>query len=169
MLIHINNFYNFQPEIPKVISNLNFVPKVYGEEIENFNAVNISLDEIFSEILGQKIIIKTDSGVFRKPYETIHFENFSEKIRFVAYMGIEKNVFKTFRHKETGSLSVFGLNKELNLEDFIKSNCYDLDKWEQKTEINLDLGDLIITRPWFWQSLSNKTTQIFYLETEDGS
>lgn len=169
MLIYINNFYSFQPEIPKVISSLDFVPKVYGEEIENFNAVDVSLNEIFSEILGIKITTKVDSGTFRKPYKTIHFENFSENIRFVAYIGIEQNVFKTFKHKKTGSLSVLALNKDLKLEDFIKSNCYDLDKWEQKTEINLDLGDLIITRPWFWQSLSNKTTQIFYLETEDGS
>lgn len=169
MLIYINNFYSFQPEIPQVISSLNFVPKIYGEEIENFNAVDVTLDKTFSEILGQTVIAKKDSGVFRKPYETIHFEDFSENIRFVAYLGIEKNSFKTFTHKETNSLSVIGLNQELNLEDFIKSNCYDLDKWEQKTEITLDLGDLIITRPWFWQSLANKTTQIFYLETEDGS
>ena len=169
MLIYINNFYSFQPEIPSVISSLDFVPKVYGKEIENFNAVDVSLNEIFSQILGTKIITKSDSGVFRKPYETIHFENFSENIRFVAYVGIEKSIFKTFLHKETNSLSVFGLNNKTNLEEFIKSNCYDLDKWELKTEINLNLGDLIITRPWFWQSLSSKTTQIFYLETQDGS
>lgn len=169
MLLQIDDFYNIPKETSLIMSNLNYEPKVYGHEIENFNAIDENLPEVFSQLLNRKIKIKEDSGIFRKPYEIIHFENFSKNILFVAFIAVEKNVLKTYKHKETESYNVLSLQKETNLEEFIKSDCIDLTKWDVVCEIRLEIGDLIIINPWIWHSLESKTTQVFYLEVENAS
>ena len=79
-LIHADNFFpaDDAQKLYLVASNLQFVEKPYGLEIDNFNLVTPGMDPIFSSVIGEEVIIDhARSGIFRRPMNCIiHFEEF---------------------------------------------------------------------------------------------
>jgi hypothetical protein len=145
---------------------MTFKEMLYGEELVDFNQYDPSFDGVISESLGEKLKSTESSGLFRKPYEVIHFENFYEKSRYVFMLAYEDCFFKTYKHIETGSDSIF--NIECELDKFISSNCFDTSKWSETGSIKLEAGDGICFRPWLWHSIQRKLVQVFYIEGIDG-
>lgn len=162
MLIHIENFYNNAKDIFEIVSKLDFKESLYGDEIPNFNMIPEGLTSAFSDLLGQKITLNKNSGVFRKPYSPVHFENFHENSLYVAIAALEDTKFTTYRHKELKSSLVFSVKENVN--EFIKENCFDKEKWEVVADINLYQGNIVFVKPWIWHGLDNKLVKVFYIE-----
>lgn len=163
MFIHIENFYQNAKQLFDIISNLDFKDNVHGLEIKDFNMIPQDLHKSFSEIVGFKVTLTSDSGKFRKPNSTIHFEDFNEKSAFLGIVALEDTKIKTYRHKETNSTNVFSL-QGTNVQEFITNNCFDESKWDVIADINLSAGSLMLIRPWLWHGLHNKVVKVFYLE-----
>ena len=167
MFTHIQKFYEKTDELHKIISLLDFKPNKFGEELLNFNLISPGIEEGFSSILNQKIKLhKETSGTFRKPNQTVHFEDFGPQTLWVGLVALEDTIFKTHKHKETGSTHIFSAAETPEkAQEFINNNCTDESKWDTVAMVNLMAGDLILVKPWMWHSLDNKLIKVFYLES----
>ena len=161
MFIYIENFYNTQ-QLYEVVKNLQYKENIYGEEVIDFNLIPQDLHKIFSNILKEEIIITKDSGILRKSFENIHFESFNQNTLWVSVIALENTTFKLHKHKEKGFSNVTQLQE--NLQEFVKENCYDKEKWNDSATINLNSGDIVLFKPWLWHSLSKTLVKVFYLE-----
>lgn len=166
MQIHVENFYQNAKEIHDIVSKLQYKRETFGHEIKDFYLVPEGIDAAFSELVGKKIKLASTSGLFRKPIPFIHFENFTEKSFYVGIVALEDTNFRTYRHKDLNAYDVFKITDDV--EKWIKENCFDEQKWQLISDITLMAGNLILTKPWNWHSLSdNKLVNVFYLETDD--
>jgi len=167
MFMHIQKFYEKTDELHKIISLLDFKPNKFGEELLNFNLISPGIEDGFSSILNQKIKLnKEASGCFRKPNQSVHFEDFGPETLWVGLVALEDTIFKTHKHKETGSAHIFSAAEtQEKAQEFINSNCTDESKWDAVATVNLMAGDLILVKPWMWHSLDNKLVKVFYLES----
>jgi hypothetical protein len=162
MIVQVEDFYKNSQNILSVVKPLNFKDSIYGHEIPEFFMIPEGIDQGFSAITNISVKLRENSGLFRIPYPTIHFENFDQKSLFIGIVALEDTVFRTHRHRETQSHAVTDIVK--NLQQFIKENCFDKEKWDIIAEINLKAGGLILVKPWLWHSLEEKLVKIFYLE-----
>ena len=80
-MVHADGFFSEEGAIEyrDFVQNLEFTPKHYGEELENFNMILDGMEPVFSKVFGERIVIDPDrSGIFRRPLNNIiHFEDFS--------------------------------------------------------------------------------------------
>jgi hypothetical protein len=164
MFIHISDFYHNTESIYGPVILLDYQPCLHGYEVLDFYMVPQGIENGFADITGRKIKITKKSGVFRRPYPIIHFENFDQNSFFVGAVALEKTTFQTHRHKETGITSVTSVQD--NLEEFVKNNCFSKEKWDTVANINLKAGDLVLFKPWLWHSFEDKLIKVFYLEVD---
>jgi len=166
MFMHIQKFYEKTDELHKIISLLDFKPNKFGEELLNFNLISPGIEDGFSAILNQKIKLNSQtSGVFRKPNQSIHFEDFGPTTLWVGLVALENTTFNTHKHKETGSTHIFSAAETPEkAQEFINSNCTDESKWDTVATVNLEAGDLVLVKPWMWHSLDKNLIKVFYLE-----
>lgn len=162
MFIYLENFYHDVDHLFAPIDTLDYTPLSQGFEVPNFYMIPDGIDKDFSLIVGQKIKLNETSGIFRKPYTVIHFEDFKDKTLFVGAVALQQTKFCTYKHKETNSSSVKSI--ENNLVEFVNSNCFDKTKWNTMADISMSPGSLILFRPWLWHSFENKLMNFFYLE-----
>jgi len=165
MFIHIHRFYEKTEELRNTVSLLDFKPSRHGSEILNFNLISPGIDGAFSTLLNHKIILNKEmSGVFRKPNDKIHVEDFGPTTSWISLVALEDTIFKTWKHKETGATTIFEVanNPEKALE-FVNNNA-DIANWDIVSCINLYSGDMVLIKPWLWHSLDNKLIKVFYLE-----
>jgi hypothetical protein len=136
---------------------LQYVEKEFGKEIENFNLVSPDADELFTNILGTKIEVDKDSGIFRIPNNLIHFEGFDNTNEWIFAVALQDCIFNVFEHKD-GSTNA--------LQNY-KHNYRNLFEWDHKINYQLGRGDGILFRPWLFHSFDTGQIQIFRLKEND--
>jgi hypothetical protein len=169
MFFHLEAFHDNAKQFCEIISKLNFVDNTFGQEVKNFNHKPDELADAISHILGRPLEHSEESGVYRKPFGFIHFENWTPQSAFAAAIALEDTVFYTYRHKETQVYNVLQMpDKNLDMDKFIKDNSQNFDNWDKIATINLMQGDLVVLQPWVWHSFEeNKLIQVFHFNRKD--
>ena len=161
-LILNSNLYQDIDTLATLVKTMEYDSALYGKEIKNFSYVPAGLSDFFSEILRTPIEIQPDTGIFRKPTETIHFENFYQHSLWLGIAALENTKLKLYKHKETGSRSFFDVKDDI--QKFVEDNVIFTGKWDVASEINIEKNDFVFIRPWLWHSLeSEKIVQVFML------
>ena len=155
---------NFSGEtLSQVIRDLQFKDKDLGQEIDCFNFVDPTYEEIFSGILRQKVSLPKDWGFFRKANSTIHFENHSGRSLFAAVLALDDLIFATYKHKKLGAKTVYCLLPE-SVPTFVQENCNVPENWDVENRIAIPQGSLFFYEPWYWHTFSNGIAQHFLVE-----
>jgi hypothetical protein len=156
-LLQADNFFK-QEDVNMLfhtINNLQFVEKIHGEEIENFNMVIPDLDPIFSKLLAEEVTVDEDnSGIFRKPNIDIHFESFTSLSDWVFIIALQQTTFNLYHHS-SGAKTALDEHR-LNYKDYIE--------WDYHTNILLQPNEGIIFRPWLFHSLEPGLVQVYKLK-----
>jgi hypothetical protein len=164
MFFHLEAFHDNAKQFCEIISKLNFVDSTFGQEVKNFNHKPDELAEALSYILGRPLQHSENSGLYRKPFPFVHFENWTPQSAFAAAIALEDTHFYTYRHKETSVYNVLQMpDQNLNMEKFIEENSQNFDNWEVIADINFKQGDLVVFQPWVWHSFEEeKLIQLFH-------
>ena len=163
-LIHADDFFpkDDARKLHTIASNLQFVEKQYGLEIDNFNLVTPGMDPIFSEVIGEEIIIDhARSGIFRKPMNCIiHFEEFDDLTEWCFIVALESTTFNLYNHLEAGPLSKVNARSAL---DGYKFNYRNMMEWDVCVNIRLEPNQGVIFRPWLFHSIEDGLVQYYRL------
>jgi hypothetical protein len=163
-IILCSSFYNDIESLSKIVSELQFIENVYGKEIEDFNYIPDQLEEMISSVLEGDIEIQPDTGTFRKPNSTVHFDNFYEHALWTCIVALEDTVLNVHQHKD-GYQSYFDIPKDD--PDFFLHNCMTQEKWDTIASINIKKNDYVFIRPWLWKSLQeDKIVQMFLINAK---
>jgi len=164
-LILYNNFYDNPQTLFQTIKSLEFKESFYGHEVANFNYIPQSSEQFFQALLNEQVVLGPNSGVFRKPYNPIHFENFAQLSNWIAIAAVESTNLYLWMHIETKATTVFGIDTEIN--QFVQENCFNPTKWEKISTLHINQGNIVLLRPWMWHSLDPSIVQVFYLGTKE--
>lgn len=156
-LIQADNF--FQPggaqELYSIVSNLQFVEKEYGKEIDNFNLIQPGLEPLFSRAIGEPVVIDEDnSGVFRFCNSTIHFESFDHPDEWCFAIALEDHIMFNTYHHNSGAETVF---------DGYKFHYRNLFEWKYISNFELKANQGIFYRPWIFHSFGAGLIQYYKL------
>jgi hypothetical protein len=164
-LLHADNFLS--PEEAQraagVVQGLNFTPKSYGWELENFNMVLTRLEPVMSRVLGERVVIDQQrSGVFRRPLNNvIHFEEFDSLNEWAFVCALEKTTLNLYHHIDsTGTVDAESAIQGYNF------NYMNLFEWELHTNILLAPSQGVFFRPWVFHSLDQGLVQYYRLKTD---
>jgi hypothetical protein len=163
-LIHADNFFpaDDAQKLYLVASNLQFVEKPYGLEIDNFNLVTPGMDPIFSSVIGEEVIIDhARSGIFRRPMNCIiHFEEFDDLTEWCFIVALESTTFNLYNHLESGPLSKVNARSAL---DGYRFNYRNMMEWDVCVNIRLEPNQGVIFRPWLFHSIEDGLVQYYRL------
>lgn len=158
-LILCHSLYQDISSLSALVSSMEFDKTPLGDEIKNFNFIPHGLDKQFEQYVDEPIEIQSDTGVFRKPSNLIHFEPFYQHASWLCIVALEETTFKI--HEQENIKNIFDVE---NLDEFVINNCLDESKWQIKAHINMKTNDFIFVRPWLWHSLTPcKLIQYFLL------
>jgi len=161
-LIHADNF--FIPEEAERLSiigkNLKYVEKEYGLEVENFNLTFPGLDDTFSKLVNEDVIVDDErSGIFRKPTNCqIHFEGFDTLNEWCFIIALERTTFNLYNHLES-----YGVINARSALDGYKWNYKNMFEWDYYANILLERNQGVIFRPWLFHSLEDGLVQYYRL------
>ena len=164
MITYIEKFYPDAEKLSTVIGQMEYTAATFGDELSNFNHVMSGTLEQFESIvpsLRGKVALGPNSGLYRKPYNFVHFENFDQNTLFVALVAIEKTTFKVHNHKEKNVTKIIDVTDDLNT--FIKDECMNSSKWDAKLTYVMEPGDMVLFNPWFLHSVSGNLVKLFYI------
>jgi acylphosphatase len=168
-LIHADGFYNEEDakRFKYVVGGLKYTEKDYGYEIENFNMIQRGLEPIFSRVLGEKVIIdQKRSGLFRRPKQFVHFEDFETLNEWCFVIALEKTTFNMFHHLKDG----IGENGDVDAKSALDGwqyNYRNLMEWNIETNVMLEENQGVFFRPWMFHSLDEgKLVQYYRLLTD---
>lgn len=163
---------NFYPEddaikLYHVIDNLQFVPKEYGLEVNDFNLIFPGLEPIFSRVIGEEIFIDEErSGLFRKPlHHQVHFESFDSLDEWCFIIALQPTTFNLWHHLEKPIHQTDGMPKvdARSALDGYKFNYRNMFEWNIDVNILLEPNQGVIFRPWMFHSLEHGIVQYFRL------
>jgi hypothetical protein len=159
-LIHADNFFNPQDarRLAAVVQGMNFSPKSYGWELENFNMVLDRLEPLMSRVLGERVVIDHKrSGIFRRPLNNVlHFEEFDSTNEWAFVCALEKNTLNLYHH-----LNAQGdVDAETALEGW-QFNYRNLFEWHLHTNILMQPSQGVFFRPWVFHSLDQGLVQYY--------
>lgn len=161
-LIHADNF--FIPEEAERLSiigkNLKYVEKEYGLEIDNFNLTFPGLDDTFSKLVNEEVMVDEErSGIFRKPLNCqIHFESFDTLNEWCFIIALERTTFNLYNHLES-----YGVINARSALDGYKWNYKNMFEWDYYANILLERNQGVIFRPWLFHSLEDGLVQYYRL------
>jgi hypothetical protein len=161
-LIHADNF--FIPEEAERLSiigkNLKYVEKDYGLEVDNFNLTFPGLDDTFSKLVNENVMVDEErSGVFRKPMNCqIHFESFDTLNEWCFIIALERTTFNLYNHLES-----YGVINARSALDGYKWNYKNMFEWDYYANILLEPNQGVIFRPWLFHSLEDGLVQYYRL------
>ena len=170
-LIHADGFYNEEDakRFKYVVGGLSYTEKSYGYEIENFNMIQRGLEPIFSRVLGEKVIIdQNKSGLFRKPKQFVHFEDFETLNEWCFVIALEKTTFNMFHHIKDG----IGESGEIDAKSALDGwefNYRNLMEWNIETNVVLEENQGVFFRPWMFHSLNEGKLVQYYRLLADRS
>jgi len=126
----------------------------YGDEIKDFNFIPQGLQENFSAILSEHVEIQPNTGIFRKPNESIHVEPFYQHCLWMCVVALENT--SLFLHEQENIKTVFDVTESI-----------DETQWTVQNRINMKKNDFVFVRPWLFYSLEkDKLVQIFLLNQQ---
>lgn len=166
-LIVADGFYDTDAatKIKYAISNLQWVEKSYGEELENFNLIQPNMDYMFSRILDEPIDIDENiSGVFRRSMRTIHFEDFESLNEWCFVVALEKCTFNVYKHISDGNGEVGNIDARSALDGYT-FNYKNFFEWNIETNIVLEPGQGIFFRPWIFHNIDGGLVQYYRLKS----
>lgn len=161
-IITVDGFFSKEEALRlcNVTYYLQYVDSEFGKQIENFNMIPENANEMFSNLLNTTIEVDEErSGIFRKPEEFIHFEDFSGTNEWVFAVALQSSVFDIFEH-QSGATNA--------LSDY-KFNYRNLFEWDHKINYQLDPGHGIIFRPWIFHSFDRGLIQVFRLKEKNAN
>jgi hypothetical protein len=152
----IDGYFSKQEAInlSNVVFNLSYQQFEFGKEIDQFNLVPENSDEIFSNILGKKVEIDKDSGIFRIPDFFIHFESFTSPDDWLFVVALQQSTFNIYEHQSGAKTA---------LDDY-KFNYQNLFEWDLTVNHILEPGQGIFFRPWLFHSFDKGLIQLFKLK-----
>ena len=89
-LILCSNLYNDMDSLSGLISTMEYEDNLYGSEIKDFNFLPQGLDQQFAMYLDHPVEVQPNTGVFRKPNTTVHFEPFYQHCLWVGIVAIDR-------------------------------------------------------------------------------
>lgn len=151
-----DGFYENILEMEGVACNLQYVPNKFGEEVPNFRHIDHSLEPVFRDILNnQKLnIVKSKSGIFRRPIIFIHYDDFFELDDWCFAVALQPTTFNTFKHTPTGATYAFQ-TEPLNTINFID--------WDVTSSIHLNQNQCVFYRPWQYHSFLGGVVQHYHM------
>jgi hypothetical protein len=167
MFFFADKFYTEAEQLATLMDTLEYKDEMFGKEIPDFYHVPKGIENGFAGIvagLKDNISLGKKSGVFRKPFPFVHFENFNMSSLFIAIVALKTTVVKLHKHIETGYDKAFDIKE--NIQEFIQSECMNNEKWATKAEINLEQGDMVILQPWNFHSVESELVKVFYINNK---
>ena len=167
-LIHADGFFpnNDAENLKNLAQGLQFVPKPYGYEIENFNLIFPDSEIILHKVLGERVIVDPKrSGVIRKPNNNaIHFENFESTEEWCFIVALEPTEVNFWHHIDPKEgLGDFSKADGYHALQEIKYNYSNLFEWKIHTNILLEQNQCLFFRPWVFHSLYSGMIQYYRL------
>lgn len=163
-LLHADGFFaNGDAEkYPLIIGNLPYIQKQYGYELQNFNMIRKGSEPLFSRVLGEKIYLDHKrSGIFRRPSQFIHFEEYDSLDEWCFVVALEKTTFNLWNHLKTG-LGESGQIDAKSALDGWEFNYRNLLEWNIDTSITLEPNQGVFFRPWMFHSLDEGRLVQYY-------
>lgn len=170
-LIHADGFFggNDASGYARTVGGLKFSEKDYGYEIENFNMILKGIEPVFSRVLGEKIQLDHKrSGLFRRPSQFIHFEEYDSLEEWCFVVALEKTTFNLWNHLKSG----LGESGEIDAKSALdgwKFNYRNLLEWNIDTTIVLEPNQGVFFRPWMFHSLDEGKLVQYYRLLADRS
>jgi len=168
-LIHADGFFppGDAEKYALATGALRYTWKPYGHEIENFNMIFKDSEQVLSKVLGEKVIVHpTRSGVFRRPSQFVHFENFESLDEWCFVVALEKTTFNTYHHLKSGLGESGVIDAKTALEGH-QFNYRNLLEWNVENNVVLEPNQGVFFRPWVFHSLSEgKLVQYYRLITD---
>ena len=155
--ITVDGFYSeeYARNTANVVLPLQYTNSEFGQEINDFNMIPESADEMFSTVLNKKVtVIEESSGVFRIPKLFIHFEGFDSSAEWIFVVALQESTFNIFEHKR-GSKNALA-NYQHNYQNLFE--------WDLTVNFQLMPGQGIFFRPWLFHSFNNGLIQTFRLK-----
>lgn len=153
----IDGFYSKQEanNLASIVSSLNYTDHDFGEEIDSFNFLPENSNNLFSSVLKMPLeVIEERSGIFRRPKQFIHFENFSSLQEWIFVVAVQESIFNLFEHVSGATCAL----------DEYKFNYRNLFEWDLKVNYILAPGQGIFFRPWLFHSFDTGIVQLFNLK-----
>ena len=158
-LILCSNLYNDMDSLSGLISTMEYEDNLYGSEIKDFNFLPQGLDQQFSNYLNHPVEVQPNTGVFRKPNTTVHFEPFYQHCLWVGIVAMEDTTLTLCEQENIKT--VFDVPQE-EMESLLLNNSPD--KWFETNKLNIKKNQFVLIRPWLWHSLEEgKLVQVFLL------
>lgn len=160
-LILCSNLYNDMDSLSGLISTMEYEDNLYGSEIKDFNFLPQGLDQQFAMYLDHPVEVQSNTGLFRKPNNMIHFEPFYQHCLWVGIVAMEDTTITLWEQEEVKNVFDVPQNE---MESFLLDNCNNSSKWSETNKLNIKKNDFVFVRPWLWHSLEeNKLVQVFLL------
>lgn len=154
-LIMCHKLYGDPTELNALISNMEFQPNLYGDEIKDFQYIPNGLQDFFSSLLNESVEIQPDTGIFRKPVPFVHFENFYQHSLWLCIVALEDTTL--YLNSDSDKQTFFDV-KNCDAEYLMTA------QWHTDCMINIKQNDYVFIRPWRFHSLSEgKLIQLFML------
>lgn len=165
-LIQANSFFppGDAERYAKIVNNLNFTETPYGLQIPDFSMIFPHMEPMFSRVLGERVVIDSKrSGVFRKPDEVIHFEEFDSLNEWCFIVALEKSTFNIYHHLADKGMGEYGKIDAKTVLDGWQFNYRNLIEWDYHTNILLEPNQGIFFRPWIFHGLERGLIQYYRL------
>lgn len=167
-LIHADGFFpnNDAENLKNLAQGLQFVPKPYGYEIENFNLIFPDSETIFHKVLGERVTVDPKrSGVIRKPNNNaIHFEHFDSSEEWCFVVALEPTEVNFWHHIDPKEgMGDFSKPDGYHALQEIQYNYKNLFEWKIHTNIILETNQCLFFRPWVFHSLYDGMVQYYRL------
>jgi len=166
----IENVYQDTEAFAQNLKNLEWFPQHAGEELKDFQSLPDELKFMLNSFNPGIEVDTENSGIFRKPFNTVHFEDFYDKTVMVGILAIEPLEIEFLEYKGDKELkgsgkSVFGINFDVQtlIGEYILQ-----DKWEVHETQKLKAGELFFFSPdKFHRIEGSPITQMFYMNRKN--
>lgn len=164
--ITIENIYQDAEALRDNLKNLEWFPEHSGEVLKEFQSLPDYLKSMLNSFNPAIEVDEENSGNFRKPFNTIRFEDFYENTIMVGYLALEP--FEIEFMKYIGELPLKGSPESVYGIDFTVDELvgeYILtEKWETVEKVKVNTGELYFFSPdKFHKIEGSPITQVFYL------
>jgi len=163
--ITLENIYKSPEDFATNLKLLEWFPEHAGEVLKDFKSLPEPVKEMLNSFNPGIVVDEEKSGTFRKPFNTVRFEDFYEGTVLVGLLAIEPITVEFMKYIGSQELkgpgtSVFGIN--FSIETLIDE--YILPVWEVYDTIKIHPGELYFFSPdKFHRIDGSPIMQVFYL------